>query len=389
MNQHEHNEKVCAHPQAGAAMIDALLALLFLMILMPVLNNYIESGIEQTQQKAVAEHISTVTKAVSKYTKEHRADLLAAATDTKAKEIPFTDVRTAGFLPPSFADRNAWGQRYRIFILEPEAGTLQAIILTYDGRTHTPDKPKFASATVPATAAMAGANGGFIPTGLLAGQRSDELRGAYSGWVMPLAATDIPIPPAGHLGSMVYYDEYDIRQDYLYRFAVPGKPELNEMHTELDMTDHVIRNVEEVQFTKHDTLPADFCDSPEDEGRTLFRKDYGLYICRDGETETIADTGNTDLARETALAINGQLFEKPDCPAGSNTAPAIFVSPTVLAEGQLAKPMVTFQAWATDLGSNWRVNLRVKTDEDEGFRLPSGNYARMNVQTFCAKEANN
>lgn len=378
-----------AHPESGFATLDVLAAMLMLLILLPTLTQYIEDGLESTKQKAIANHLSTVTKAVSKYTKEHRAELLAAATATTSKEVAFNDVRSAGFLPSSFSNKNAWGQTYRIFVLEPEANTLQAVVLTYGGRTHTAAKPKFASATVPATAAIVGANGGFIPTGFLAGQSNQELRGAFSGWVLPLAATNIPIPPAGHLGALVFYDEYDIRQDYLYRFAVPGKPELNEMHTELDMTTSAIRNVGEIQFTKHDTLPASFCDAPEDEGRVFFRKDYGLYICREQKAQTIADTGNTDLVRNTALAANGDRFKKPDCPAKSNTTPAIFVSPTIVAEGALAKPMVTFQSWALDLGDEWEVKLRVKTDEDEGFRFPTADYARMNVQTYCATDTNN
>ncbi|SHJ06295.1 shufflon system plasmid conjugative transfer pilus tip adhesin PilV [Halodesulfovibrio aestuarii] len=378
-----------AHPEGGFATLDVLAALLMLLILMPVLVQYIEDGLESTQQKAIASHLSTVTKAVSKYTKEHRAELLAAATDSTAKEVAFNDIRSAGFLPASFSNKNAWGQTYRIFVLEPDTDTLQAVVLTYGGRTYTASKPKFASATVPATAAMVGANGGFIPTGFLTGQTNQELRGAFSGWVLPLAATNIPIPPAGHLGSLVFYDDYDIRQDYLYRFAVPGKPELNEMHTELDMTTNAIRNVGEIQFVKHDTVPVSFCDAPEDEGTVFLHKDYGLYICRDQKAQTIADTGNTDLVKNTALAANGDRFKKPKCPEGTNTTPGIFVSPTIVAEGPLAKPMVTFQSWALDLGDEWEVKLRVKTDEEEGYRFPTANYARMNVQTFCANDSNN
>ena len=50
--------------------------------------------------------------------------------------------------------------------------------------------------------------------------------------------------------------------------------------------------------------------------------------------------------------------------------------------------MVTFQSWSLDLGDEWEVKLRVKTDEDEGYQFPTSNYARMNVQTYCAKDTN-
>lgn len=376
------------HPEAGFTLPGLLIALTLFLMLLPTLNKFIDDGLERMRQRAVATHLTSVVEAVSKYTKEHYAELAATASATQGAEVAFATLRTEGFLNNTFSNTNAWGQTYRIFVFEPSAGSLQPIVLTYGGRTHSLDKPKFANATVPATAALAGGNAGFIPTGTLPGQSSDELRGMYSGWIFPLSGTNVPVPAPGHLGAMVFMDDNDIRQDYLYRFKISGKPELNEMYTELDMTDHAIRNVDEVQFTKHDTVPADFCDAPDDEGRTLFRKDHGLYICRDGNTETLADTGNTSFILQTALASNGDTFKKPICPTDSGTQPAIFVSPTVLSEGGLALPMATFQAWATDIGTSWRVNLRVKTDEEKGFIYPPANYGRMNVQIMCAKDIN-
>jgi type II secretory pathway pseudopilin PulG len=377
------------HKEAGFTLPGVLASIIIFLMMLPMLTQLIDDSLERIRQRAVATHLSSVVAAVSKYTKEHYAELAATASATQGTEVDFATLRTEGFLTDTFNSVNPWGQTYKVFVFEPAQGSLQPVVLTYGGRTYSPDSPKFANTTVPATAALSGGDAGFIPTGTLPGQSNEELRGIYSGWVFPLAGTNVPVPEPGHIGAMVFMDDRDIRQDYLYRFEIPGKPELNEMYTELDMTDHAIRNVDEVQFTKHDTLPADFCNSPEDEGRVFLHNDYVLYLCRDQKAQTVADTGNTDLVRTTALAANGDRFKKPECPEGTNTAPAIFVSPTIVAEKALAKPIVTFQSWSLDLGDEWEVKLRVKTDEDEGYQFPTSNYARMNVQTFCAKEANN
>ena len=377
------------HTEAGLTLPGALAGITIFLMMFPVLANLTDSGIEHIKQRVVATHLATVIDAASEYAKANSATLLASATATTATEVAFDELRTEGLLTTGFADRNAWGQTYRIFVLEPSAGVLQPVVLTYGGQGHSTQQRQFANGTIPSTAALAGASGGFIPTGTLAGQSATELRGAYGGWVLPLSRTNIPVPTPGHLGGMAFLSNGDIRQDYLYRFAVSGRPELNEMRTELDMTSNAIRNVQEVQFTHHADLPTEFCTAPKDEGRVLLREDYGLYICRDQKIQTIADTGNSDLIRQTSIATNGDIFQKPTCPEDSNTTPAIFVAPATAAEGAVAKPMTTFQTWAVDRGDSWQVNLRVKTNEDEGFILPTSNYARMFVQTLCAKSTNN
>lgn len=384
------HKAIIDHPEAGLALPGTLASIAIFLMMLPMLANLADSSIERVKQRVVATHLSSVIDAVSEYAKEHSAELLASSTATTATEVAFNDLRTEGLLMTGFADRNAWGQTYRIFVLEPSSGVLQPVVLTYGGRSHSAQQALFANATVPATASLSGASGGFIPTGTLPGQATTELRGAYGGWVLPLSGTNIPIPEPGHLGGMAFLHNGEIRQDYLYRLAIPGKPELNEMHTELDMTTNAIRNVGELQFTRHDSLPAGFCDGPEDEGRTLLRKDHGLYICRDQKIQTIADTGNTDLAREETIVADGAIIAKPQCPEGSGTVPKIFVLASSVAEGPVAQPLVTFQAWAEEFGTtSWRARLRVKTDEEKGFTHPAANYGRIKVETYCAKDTNN
>ena len=174
-------------------------------------------------------------------------------------------------------------------------------------------------------------------------------------------------------------------QDFLYRVAVPGHAELNQMQTELDMTDHAIRKVQEVQFTAR-TLGTETCDA-DSEGRVFLDTNQGLYICRNGQMEILADTGNSTLLKNATLARNGDVIEEPTCPPGTNTVPEIFVAPSITAAGAEAPPLTAFQAWATSLNATqWRVNLRLLTTDDNlGWVNPAPDYARIIVCTTCAK----
>ncbi|GKT29876.1 shufflon system plasmid conjugative transfer pilus tip adhesin PilV, partial [Aduncisulcus paluster] len=171
-----------------------------------------------------------------------------------------------------------------------------------------------------------------------------ELRGSYGGWTVNLSGTNIPIPSPGHIGGRAFLREGDLSQDFLYRVEVPGHPELNEMSTELDMTDHAIENVKEIQFEEHTIADIDatgFCGDPE-------------------KKAILADTGNSQLFKDATYATDGELIPKPTCPPGVTSVPQIFVAPAVFAEGPESQAFVAVQSWATDEGDNWRVHLRIK-----------------------------
>ncbi|CCO24030.1 shufflon system plasmid conjugative transfer pilus tip adhesin PilV [Maridesulfovibrio hydrothermalis] len=379
-------KKVDIHnKQAGIGLLDALAGILILALILPTLASLANRGVEHIRQKNVSSHLAAVMNAASAYAKEHYADLITSSTASAATAVTMSQLRSGGFLSSGFQDLNGWGQRYGIYVLQPSAGDLQVIVLTYAGRTDSANEKEFSTAIVPATAAMLGGSGGYIPTGDLPGQSATELRGSYGGWTVNLAGTDIPIPTAGHIGGRAFLREEDINKDFLYRVEVPGHPELNEMSTELDMTDHAIENVKEIQFEQHtitDIDAAGFCGDPDKEGRVFFDKAVGLYICRDGEPQIIADTGNSQLFKDATYAVDGELIPKPICPPGVTSAPRIFVAPAVFAEGAMSNAFVAVQSWATSEGDFWRVHLRVKNIRDEWVSPPAG-YGRVMVLTTC------
>jgi type II secretory pathway pseudopilin PulG len=374
----------------GFMMIEVLGALLIMAMLWHSLTWLIQKESIARRQRAVAEHFVVIVSATEKYLRQNHDTLLADSTDTTGPVIPLATLRTAQCLSDRVTDLNAWGQSYLVTTRKTAEGDLAGVVITTGGRSASADDPTFGQVTVPETAALARA--GFIPV-----DPGNVLQGYYGNWNIALADMGLTGTP-GHLGILTTLDSQDLKQDYLYRFAVPGHPELNAMQTELDMTDHAIRGVKELQYAPHsfETMP-DFCATEADEGRTFLDSEKGLYLCRDGNIQVVSDTGNSLPIQTATLATDAQIIEKPICPAGSATHPEIFVTPSITAAATNAtdaakvKPMHSVQAWAVNYpatdpnAASWQVKMRVLTS-DNTWIYPTPNYGRVVVFTSCAPD---
>jgi len=367
---------------------EMVITLIILALLTPVLIYYWRRAQEELRINAVATHFRTILKASEKYINLNHGTLLAASSTSNGPVISLADLRAANCLPDYVGDTNAWQQTYHITARRTTEGDLAGIVMTVGGRGHSEADASFGNLVVPEAAAKAQV--GFVPTGLLA--PGTVLRGPYAGWEVDLPSLGLAnLAVAGHLGMVTTLDSAALQQDFLYRVAVPGHPELNAMQTELDMTDHAIRGVEEIQYVSHlfESM-TDFCTTPEDEGRTFLDHEKGLYLCRDGTTRVIGDTGNSLLLQGATLAANGDVIEKPICPVGSATHPEIFVAPSVgagtTAPDIKALPMHSLQAWAVEHSdTEWQVFLRI-LNSDEEWIYPPSDYGRMIVLTSCARD---
>jgi hypothetical protein len=368
--------------QGGFTSLEILGGVVVFLLLLPVLASLVESGLDSMKKRAVADHLAKVADAASSYCKEHWAGLVASTSATTAASITLNQLRADGFLPSGFQNTNAWGQTYGIYALQPATGELQTVVLTTGGRGAGEGK-SFLNSDVPSCAAEIGGAGGFIPTGDVPGQPTGLLQGVYGGWSINLAATNIPNPGPGHIGALISLRDGDLGKDFLYRIEVPGHPELNEMATELDMTDHAIENVREVQFESHSLSDMGACD-PSREGRVFFDPSVGLYVCRNGQPEVIADTGNSMFLKDATIVRDGDYISKPTCPPGTGTLPHIFVAPAMFAEGSVSKPLVAVQCWATDHGSRWQVHMRVRNaDTNDPWVSPPAGYGRIMALVTC------
>lgn len=372
-------------------LIDVIGGLLILAMVMPMLMNLMNMGFTKTQQRQAAEHLALVSRAAANYVRQHQNTLISQTTASSGPAVSVETMVNEGLLPVGFRDRNVWGQSYAVYIRkDASSGHLRAVVLTVDGRGHQ-EGSSFGTTTVPGAAALLGASGGFVPTGDIPGQPAETLQGAGGGWSLALGAMGIPSPGAGHLGALTSFDSAMLAQDFLYRVAVPGHPELNAMQTELDMTRHAIRNVSELQFEERD-ISSESCTTPDEQGRMFLDKVQGLYLCRNNSLEVIGDSGNSALLKNATVAKNGEKIVKPVCAPSTGTIPAIYTSPSIIEAGPQAPPMTAIQTWATSISdTEWQVHARVQTPNKalgpDGWAYPDADYGRILVLTTCAKQS--
>ena len=369
-------------------MLQALAGIIIFILFLPNLAGLWDSGVTFMQQRVAADHLQQVTKASSLYVRKHQTSLLASAKPATGPMVTVADLVSDKLLPAGFASVNLWKQSYQIHIRQPEPSALQAIILTTGGKKVD---DSFANVTVPGAALAMGGAAGYIPRGALGGQNSSMLLGTGGGWAVSLPSVGITSPGPGHLGSLSSFDSSSIGQDYLYRVAVPGAPELNAMQTDLDMTEHANRNVSELQFEER-SISSETCTSADDQGRIFLDRLQGLYICRNNSLEIIGDSGNSSLLKNATLAKNGDRIDKPSCAKSTNTVPAIFTAPSIVEAGPDAPSLNSFQTWSTSISdTEWQVFVRVLTPDKplspdkSGWVYPQEDYARILVFATCAK----
>jgi hypothetical protein len=143
-------------------------------------------------------------------------------------------LESTGFLPTSMASTNPYGQTWQVQVLQPTAGNLQALVLSTGGNT-------IPQSQAPAIAAQTGQEGGFIPyAGQYGSASPSTAMGAYGGWSVSMAG--YTNPGSGHLASLVAFSNGNLQNDYLYRVAVPGQPQLNTMQTNINMGGNYVTN---------------------------------------------------------------------------------------------------------------------------------------------------
>ncbi|WP_421193814.1 shufflon system plasmid conjugative transfer pilus tip adhesin PilV [Aeromonas jandaei] len=253
--------------------------LLELMVVLAVVAMLISQGADwymQYSDQQVAKVVSTqhqqVDKAAAAYIKKNYTTLMSGTLPV-TKDIDV--LKTEGFLPDYIFDcstapcklRNSYSQEYKLVIRK--AGTapnqrLEALVLTSGGQTL--DKGDMIR-----VARNLGASGGYVEGG--------GAVGSMQGWAIPNLASAFGAGANvgdGHLASAIYFVDGTQSSDYLYRNAVPGKPELNRMGTALDMGGNSITAADQVKAKRGE-------------------------FSRDGAAPCCGDTGTISLAENTSV----------------------------------------------------------------------------------------
>lgn len=217
----------------GWAQLDFGLVLIILMGFIVWSGNKSQNYVQEKNWQVEAARTDTFAAASRNYVGRNYATLLSAATTTSPAVITVDMLKNSGFLPTGFSATNSQGQQLLTYIVRNSQNTdmLQGMIVA-NGGTAYPLKALITMAKNIKTGF-----GGYIENG-------QTVTGALRAWNVQL--TDYgAVSGNGHLAVMLSANDLATAQednDRLYRFQVNGRPDLNTMHTAIDMGSNNINN---------------------------------------------------------------------------------------------------------------------------------------------------
>lgn len=211
--------------------IGALAALVISMFGVVGFTQFARMGVSNIQTAATASQQQTFDAATQQYVQDHAVTLGQGATATVPVTITASQLATAGYLPSGYLGTNSFGQAWQAQVLQPTAGQLETLVTSTGGNPITDTKQ------LAQIAAQTGASGGFVPYANQAGNTfsTSTAYGTYGSWSVPLTA--FANPGSGHLASLLQFTNVQANTAYLYRVPVVNHPELNNMQTDLGLTD--------------------------------------------------------------------------------------------------------------------------------------------------------
>jgi len=292
-------------------------------------------------------------------------------TSTGAVPVGLTSVQAAGMIPSGFQATNPYGQTEWLLAIRTSTSPV-----AMDFLVETEGGNAIADAQLPGVAAKIGAAGGFVSAAQP--YSVTNVTGVYGGWQYTTAHWTVGAhrPSDGHVAATLAFSSSPVA-DYLYRVALPGHPEVNQMFTDLDFsgggTPHNITNAGTINGINFNgtNLNIDASGGINNQG-TLTNAGtatFGSTIQATGTVTAqdfiISSLGNQKVSQgiyTATMAAHGDIIAKPTCPMGSS--PQIFVAPSAMSDNGTGSEMSAFQAWAVDNAPalSWTIDLHIRVD---------------------------
>ncbi|ENE1198159.1 shufflon system plasmid conjugative transfer pilus tip adhesin PilV [Salmonella enterica] len=219
-------ERRITGPDSGFAMTSVAVALLIVMMMATMASGYMSDYLKSRQWQLMAAQTSRFTQAVESYTGRYYTSALASATTTRPVIVTAQMLKNTGFLPAGFRENNSNGQQLQALLIRnaQHEELLQGLVITTGGQ------PLPYKALRQISLEISTGLGGYIRDGRTA-------TGAMNSWTVPLAGFGTR-GGNGHIAVLLSPETLTGARedsDRLYRFQVNGRPELNKMHTSIDM----------------------------------------------------------------------------------------------------------------------------------------------------------
>ena len=219
--------------QSGFTLIECLMVIVITSIASISAMSYYNSYLDNLNNQVSADQARIITDASARYIKDNYSTVLAIAGVTAPASITVPMLISTGYLGSGFSSTNPYGQTYQVLARKPVANQLETMVITTGGMA-------IPEMSIRRIAQLIGAKGGYVSK-----TSPTILQGSLGGWQTALSNFSIS-PGAGHYAASLFFQNGQVVNDYLYRNAVPGHPELNTMNAGIDMNGNIINNANTV-----------------------------------------------------------------------------------------------------------------------------------------------
>jgi hypothetical protein len=252
--------------------LGALFAVVVGMVYLPQVTNAITTSRHAMTDVTTAQEQQQWATAVSNYVSQNMTTLTSTATAGAPVTLSVATVQAANVgLPTNFSGTNPFNQTWTAQVLQPVSGTLQVLAFGSGGNTiKDPELGQIARA--------AAGSGGFIPTnssGAYVGGPANAY-GTYGAW--KIATTGYSVGAGGAPATLLTFSNGTLSSNYLYRNAIPGQPQLNEMNTALGMNGNNITDVGQLQANAGNGVQVGSSYYYGDGSNSAIRQNGALYV---------------------------------------------------------------------------------------------------------------
>ncbi|MCA8290026.1 shufflon system plasmid conjugative transfer pilus tip adhesin PilV [Burkholderia vietnamiensis] len=320
--------------QRGAiTLVETLGVLIVASLIMPTVWSWLSDDADAKINRATADHDKQVVLAAGHYIKDNYAAVLANASATTPATITVAMLKSQypQMFATGFSANNPYGQTVTVQAYQLTAGTLDTIIVTSGGQAISEGNMRKISQLV-------GGAGGYISS-----VNPSVANGTYGTW----GPKTIPNSPgAGHMVYSLMFQNGALVSDYLYRKAVPGHPELNQMNTAIDMGENNVNNAATVNAQKVVTPAGNNVQVGNsylygDGSNTALRQSGALYV------QNVSGTAPADV---NAASVNASA--NVNASLDVNAARGVNAGGSVTSGSRLyANEYVQVNGWATEGGA--------------------------------------
>lgn len=220
----------------GWTMMSTGIGLLILLVVAVWSMGYYNDYIQQRGWQVTASQLTRFRSSVKAYVGRYYDTILSAAGTTAPVIITPQMLKNTGLIEPGFSNTTADGQQISAAVTRNATNTdqLQALVITQGGESLPYGALRQISVDIDSL-------GAYV-------WKSTNVTGAMESWSVPLASFGVSTS-SGHVGALIPSDELGVAReesDRLYRFSVTGKPDLNRMHTSIDMGSNNLNNTNTV-----------------------------------------------------------------------------------------------------------------------------------------------